>query len=137
MKKIIYICTIVFSLIACDKVYINEELDGMWRLETVTYPDSIVYPKQIFYSFQRHLTQVSKHYDTGLPKRFLGNLDYRGNTLSMSGFYTFPMESYPATAEMLREFHIYNDSTVFKILVLEEEKLIMENEERIYALRKW
>ena len=137
MKKAILILVATLVLSACDKVYINGVLDGMWRLESVVYPDSTAMPDQIFYSFQRHLVQVSKHDGTELPKRFLGNLDYRGATLSMSNFQRFPLEEYPATTEMLKEFHLYSDSTAFNVITLDEEKLILENGERIYTLRKW
>lgn len=137
MKKAILILVATFALSACDKVYINGDLDGMWRLESVVYPDSTAMPDQIFYSFQRHLVQVSKHDGTELPKRFLGNLDYRGATLSMSNFQRFPLEEYPATIEMLREFHLYSDSTAFNVITLDEERLILENGERIYTLSKW
>jgi hypothetical protein len=137
MKKTILILVTAMAFVACDKVYINGDLDGMWKLESVVYSDSTAMPDQIFYSFQRHLVQVSKHDGTELPKRFLGNLDYRGSTLSMSNFQRFPLEEYPATTEMLREFHLYSDSTAFNVITLDEEKLILENGERIYTLRKW
>lgn len=137
MKKAILILVATLTLSACDKVYINGDLDGMWRLESVVYPDSTAMPDQIFYSFQRHLVQVSKHDGTELPKRFLGSLDYRGTTLSMSNFQRFPLEEYPATTEMLKEFHLYSDSTAFNVITLDEERLILENGERIYTLRKW
>lgn len=137
MKKAILILVATLALSACDKVYINGDLDGMWRLESVVYPDSTAMPDQTFYSFQRHLVQVSKHDGTELPKRFLGSLDYRGSTLSMSNFQRFPLEEYPATTEMLKEFHLYGDSTTFNVITLDEEKLILENGERIYTLRKW
>ena len=137
MKKAILILVTTLALSACDKVYINGDLDGMWRLESVVYPDSTAMPDQIFYSFQRHLVQVSKHDGTELPKRFLGSLDYRGTTLSMSNFQRFPLEEYPATTEMLKEFHLYSDSTAFNVITLDEERLILENGELIYTLRKW
>ncbi|MBQ8899552.1 MAG: lipocalin-like domain-containing protein [Akkermansia sp.] len=137
MKKAILILVTTLALSACDKVYINGDLDGMWRLESVVYPDSTAMPDQTFYSFQRHLVQVSRHDGTELPKRFLGILDYRGETLSMSKFYSFPQEKYPATTDMLKEFHLYNDSTVFQILTLDDNQLIMASGERTYTLHKW
>ena len=137
MKKGLFILIAATLLAACDKVYINGELDGMWRLESVTYPDSTAHPTQIFYSFQRHLTQVSEHNDTTWAKRFLGNLYYDGTTLTMSHFYKFPDEKYAATTEMLKVFHLHSDSTVFRVLSLDDESLIMKNEERTYTLRKW
>lgn len=137
MRRTISILLLSIAFAACDKVYINGDLDGMWRLESVVYPDSTSTPDQIYYSFQRHLVQVSRHDGTELPKRFLGNLDYRGATLSMSNFHSFPLEKYPATIEMLKEFHLYSDSTTFNVVTLNEERLILENGERIYTLRKW
>ena len=137
MRRIVFTLLTTVALAACDKVYINGDLDGMWRLESVLYPDSTALPDRVFYSFQRHLVQVSKHDGTELPKRFLGNLDYRGSTLSMSNFYSFPLEKYPATTEMLKEFHLYSDSTAFRVVALDEESLILENGGRTYTLRKW
>lgn len=137
MRKGVYILITGTLLAACDKVYINGELDGMWRLENVIYPDSTASPEQIFYSFQRHMTQVSKHNDSTLPVRFLGNLYYDGTTLTMSHFYSFPHEEYAATAEILKEFHLHSDSTVFRVMSLDDESLIMKDGERVYTLRKW
>ncbi len=137
MKRALYILFATTLFAACDRVYINGNLDGMWRLENVVYPDSTAYPSQIFYSFQRHMTQVSEHNDSTFPIRFLGNLYYDGTILTMSHFYDFPLESNPATTNMLKKFHLYSDSTIFQVQSLDEEWLIMKSEERIYTLRKW
>lgn len=137
MKKILYILLVTSTLIACDKVYINGDLDGMWKLKSVEYPDSISYPNHIFYSFQRHLTQLTKDNDTELPERFLGNLSYYGSTLSMSNFQVFPLEPSAATLEDLKIFHLYSDSTTFNIVTLNDETLIMTSDERTYTLQKW
>ncbi|MBR6649685.1 MAG: lipocalin-like domain-containing protein [Bacteroidaceae bacterium] len=140
MKRITYLLMLMLLLAtfaSCDKVYINGNLDGMWRLDNVQYSDSTVQPERVFYSFQRHLVQVGKYYDEEFPVRFLGNLHYSGNTMSVSNFHSFPMELYPATVEMLRDFHLYSDSTTFTIVTLNKDKLIMSNEERIYSLTKW
>ena len=137
MKKTIFLLLLTLAFAACDKVYINGNLDGMWRLVSVQYPDSTAFPQQVFYSFQRHLSQVGKYYDEEQPVRFLGELDYNGNSLSMSNFQRFPLEEYPATLEMLREFHLYSDSTAFTIVTLSKERLIMQSQERTYTLKKW
>ena len=137
MKKIIYILLVSTTLIACDKVYINGDLDGMWKLKSVTYPDSTSYPGDIFYSFQRHLTQLTKDNDSDLPIRFLGNLSYIGNTITMSKFYSFPQEPFAATLSHLKEFHLYSDSTIFNIVTLNDETLVMTSDGRTYTLQKW
>ena len=46
-------------------------------------------------------------------------------------------EEYTATIDMLKVFHLHSDSTVFRVLSLDDELLIMKNEERTYTLRKW
>lgn len=136
MKRTIFLLlTLAFT--ACDKVYINGELDGMWRLKSVQYPDSTAHPQQVFYSFQRHLSQIGKYYDEEQPTRFLGELDYNGKTLSMSNFHRFPLEEYPATLKMLAEFHLYSDSTSFTIITLNGETLIMQSDCGLYTLEKW
>ena len=137
MKKAIFILLTTLSIAACDKVYINGALDGMWKLTSVQYSDSTAYPTQIFYSFQRHLAQVGEYYDEEFPTRFLCELNYNGKQLSMSNFHSFPLELYPATPEMLKTFHLYSNSTVFTIVTLNKETLIMSSEERTYHFSKW
>lgn len=139
MKKNIFIIvtTSILTLCACDKVYINGELDGMWNLHSVESDGTTIYPEAIYYSFQRHLTQISKHYDIGLPLRYLGNLRYTGDSVIMWGFYIHPLETHAATLEDLAQFHIYNDTAAFKVNRLNEEMLILQEKERIYTLYKW
>ena len=137
MKKILYILLVTSTLIACDKVYINGDLDGMWKLQQVESSSTTHYPTDIYYSFQRHLTQISKHYEEKLPLRYLGNLYYHGDTVTMSGFRKYLEEENVASPDILEGFHLYNDSTVFIIEKLNDETLIMRNEERRYTLRKW
>ena len=137
MKKILYILIAVAFATSCDKVYINGDLDGMWHLESVTYPDHTATPDMVFYSFQRHLAQVSEHHSTDLPNRFRCDLTYTGSTLIMSNFHHFPYEAATMETEMLAPFHIFSDTIIFEILTLNEECLIIKSEERVYTLRKW
>ena len=123
--------------VACDKVYINGDLDGMWQLQRVEHAGVIHTPCDIYYSFQRHLTFVSKHYEEIMPLRFLGNLHYSGDTIVMSGFRKFLEEHIVATPETLLGFYLYSDSTVFVIETLNDEKLVMSSGDGRYTLRKW
>ena len=137
MKRLFIILFLALMFVACDKVYINGDLDGMWQLQRVERGGEIAVPVDIYYSFQRHLTFVSKHYDEEMPLRYLGNLHYSGDTVVMSGFRKFLEEENIASPDILEGFHLYNDSTVFIIEKLNDETLIMRNEERRYTLRKW
>lgn len=136
MKKILFLL-IAAMLVSCDKAFINGDLDGMWHLESVASPERTENPDTIFYSFQRHMVQLSRHYDIGLPDRLLGEFERHGNSITMHNFYTFPLEKQKATLEMLKEYHIQDYSVEFTIITLDEENLVMKNRERTYTLRKW
>jgi hypothetical protein len=136
-KKIATILLCIVALTACDKAFINGDLDGMWKLQQVESEYDIHHPTDICYSFQRHLTFISKHYEEKLPLRYLGNLYYHGDTIIMSGFRKFLEEENIASPDILEGFHLYNDSTVFIIEKLNDETLIMSSDDRRYTLRKW
>ena len=78
MKKHIHIFIILLTtmLSACDKVYINGDLDGMWQLQKVenSEDNTAEYKQNIYYSFQRNLTFISKQNETDAPLRYLGTL---------------------------------------------------------------
>ena len=137
MKRLFIILFSALMFVACDKVYINGDLDGMWQLQRVERGGEIAAPVDIYYSFQRHLTFVSKHYDEELPLRYLGNLHYSGDTVVMSGFRKFLEEEVVATADALSGFYLYSDSTVFVVERLDDETLVMRSSDGRYTLRRW
>ena len=137
MKRLFIILFLGLMFVACDKVYINGDLDGMWQLQRVERGGEIAVPVDIYYSFQRHLTFVSKHYDEEMPLRFLGNLHYSGDTVVMSGFRKFLEEEVVATADALSGFYLYSDSTVFVVERLDDETLVMRSSDGRYTLRRW
>jgi hypothetical protein len=138
MKKgILILSAILTMLVSCDKVYINGELDGMWQLQRVESGETAKYPLDIYYSFQRHLVQISENYEEGLPLRYLGNMEYNGETLIMSGFRKFLEEDIVATEKELEHFFLYDTLTVFKVEKLDEEQLILSSNRGRYYLVKW
>lgn len=137
MRRIFFILLLASMFVACDKVYINGELDGMWQLQHVECGENVYTPTDIYYSFQRHLTFVSKHYEEKSPLRFLGNLSYYGDTVTMSSFRKFLEEDIVATHDVLLGFYLYADSTVFIIEKLDEDFLIMSSRDGRYTLRRW
>lgn len=137
MRKITAILLCLVTLAACDKVYINGELDGMWMLQQVDDGQTVHHPANISYSFQRHLTFITEHFEERMPIRYLGNLYYHGDTVTMSGFRKFLEEENVATPTILQKFHLYNDSTVFIIERLDEDMLIMQSDNHRYTLRRW
>ena len=137
MKRLIYITIAALFFAACDKVYINGNLDGMWQLQKVELKESTEYPQGIYYSFQRHMAQVGRYYSEGVPLRFIGNLEYNGNRLTISGLRKFLEEEKLCTREELDMFYLYTDSVTFTIEKLDKEVLIMNNGEKRYLFEKW
>ena len=137
MKRLFIILFLALMFVACDKVYINGDLDGMWQLQRVERGGEIAVPVDIYYSFQRHLTFVSKHYAEEMPLRYLGTLHYSGDTVVMSGFRKFLEEEVVATADALSGFYLYSDSTVFVVERLDDETLVMRSSDGRYTLRRW
>lgn len=142
MKKVIYILLVLVSMLAaCDKVYINGDLDGMWQLKKVenTNESAVEYPKDIYYSFQRNLTFISKQNETDIPLRYLGNLYYseQDKSVTINGLRNFPDEAYVATLDDLKQFMLFDTNIIFKISTLDKEQLIMEYGNYRYYLRRW
>lgn len=143
MKKHIHIFIILLTtmLSACDKVYINGDLDGMWQLQKVenSEDNTAEYKQNIYYSFQRNLTFISKQNETDVPLRYLGNLYYseQDKSVTINGLRNFPYEKYIATLDDLKQFMIFDINTTFKILELDNEQLIMEHKNYRYYLKRW
>lgn len=139
MKRILVILSIVTMLSSCeiDKVYINGDLDGMWQLQRIANADTLIEPQGVYYSFQRHMAQVSKHYEEKIPLRFIANLDYSGERISIYGMRRYLEEEKIPTQEELNMLYLPSDSVTFDILTLDKEALIMSRNDCIYSLRKW
>ena len=137
MKKIITAIICALALAACDKVYINGDLDGMWKVCQVEYSDTVHYPTDIYYSFQRHMTQIGKYYEEEIPLRFIGFLSYSNNTITMSGFRKYLEEHRIPSPEELKQFYLHSDSSIFALEKLNEDIRIMKNDQGKYTLRKW
>lgn len=128
-------------LASCDNVYINGDLDGMWQLKMVENNNdaSTTYPKNIYYSFQRNLTFISRQDETNNPLRYLGNLYYdeQEKSVTINGLRNFPYEKYVATLNDLKQFMIFDTNTTFNIIELDNEQLIMEWNNYRYYLIRW
>ena len=142
MKKTIYLFIIVTALVSCcDNVYTNGDLDGMWQLQTVEDMDkkSVQYPKDIYYSFQRNLTFISRMNETDIPLRYLGNMYYNNDksTVNINGLRNFPNETQIATKEILEQFMIFDTDVTFTIKTLDNKQLIMDYNRYRYTLKRW
>lgn len=139
MKRLFTTLSIAAMLLSCDidKVYINGDLDGMWQLRQVESADTTVSPQGVYYSFQRHMAQVSKHYDEDIPLRFIANLDYKNEKITISGMRRYLEEEKKPTAQELNLLYLTSDSVTFDILTLDKEHLVMSTDKSTYYLSKW
>lgn len=137
LKRIIYICLLLL-LLSCERIFINGELDGMWRLERVESEADVVYPDSIFYSFQRHLVMMGIYSETEHPKNFyMGCFSYDGNNIVMDNFYRYPGMDGVCVPEELENLYIYDVTANFKVENIDNKKLVLSSFGREYAFTKW
>lgn len=136
-KKLLIYLVIPFILISCEKIYINGDLDGMWKLEKVVKGDSVEYPANICYSFQRHLVMLGEYYAEGFPDYYMAEFDYVGDMLTMTKFYKYPGRDDICDMEELKQYYIFSDTMVFIVDNLNSETLLMHTVDREYRFRKW
>ena len=137
MKKIVLLFIIPLLFISCEKVYINGDLDGMWKLHEVEETDSVYNPTNITYSFQRHLVMLGEHLEVGFPNYYLAQFDKEGDRLVMSGFYKWPVSEGFCDKEELKKYFIFTDTVSFVVETLNEDVLVMRDGGRIYKFLKW
>ena len=137
LKKILYVCLLILT-ISCEKIFINGDLDGMWRLQSVEDENSVVYPDTIFYTFQRHLVMMGIYSETELPKNwYMGCFFYDGDSITMNNFYRYPGTDGICVSEELKNLHIYDTIVGFKVEHLDDKVLVLSEYDRKYSFRKW
>lgn len=137
LKKILYICLLLLAM-SCEKIFINGDLDGMWRLQSIENEGSVVYPDSIYYSFQRHLVMMGIFSETELPKNwYMGCFTYEGDSVTINNFYRYPGTDGICMPEELENLHIYDTIVGFKVEHLDDKVLILSESDRKYSFRKW
>lgn len=137
MKKILYICLLLL-ICSCERIFINGELDGMWRLQRVESADEVVFPDSIFYSFQRHLLMAGIYSETAHPRNFyMGCFYYDGNSIMMNNFSQYPGTSGVCIPAELDNLYIFDTVAVFNVEHLDDDKLILSSFGREYSFVKW
>lgn len=134
-KLLLFVLPLFF--ISCEKVYINGDLDGMWKLHTVETDDTVFRPANIYYSFQRHLVMLGEHFEEGFPNYYLAEFDRVGDMLLMSNFYKYPVNQGVSDKEELEKYFIFGDTVRFRVELLDDEVLVMRDGPRVYNLKKW
>lgn len=137
LKKMLYVCLLLLAL-SCERIYINGDLDGMWRLQSVENESSVIYPDTIFYTFQRHLVMMGIYSETEHPKNFyMGCFAYDGDSIMMNNFYRYPGIDGIRVLEELKNLHIYDTIVRFKVDHLDSEVLVLSGSNKKFSFRKW
>ena len=138
IKKLFVIFIILLTLSACDKAFVNGDLDGMWRLERVTCDGMEFCPERIYYSFQRHIVMFGRYYEEGMPFLYMGNFVHESGKITMSGFKEYPGSADICDEGALNSFFIFNVSgEVFDVERLDKDNMVLSTTDRVYYFRKW
>lgn len=131
--------TLLFA--SCDKMFINGDLDGMWRLTGATYSDSTATVGNVYYSFQRHLVKIGYDSDEKIPHQMMeyhiGAFTHNGDTLVVKGFRHYLHEEIASSKEELRKFYLFEDSTRFVVERLGDEKMVLKSDSARLFFTKW
>ncbi len=136
-RKFLYICSVLL-LFSCEKIFVNGDLDGMWRLMHVEKAGRVEYPDSLFYSFQRHLVMMGIYSETEHPVNwYMGCFDFTGDSIIMDNFYRYPGNDGVRVPEELANLYIYGDTVRFGVELLNSEMLIIKSDSVRCAFRKW
>ena len=137
LKKIIYIC-LVLMMLSCERIFINGDLDGMWRLECVESEAFVVYPEDVFYSFQRHLVMMGIYSETEHPKNYyMGCFVYENDSIIMDNFYRYPGMDGICVSEELTNLYIYDTTAKFEVVKINKDVLVLFSSGTKYTFKKW
>jgi hypothetical protein len=137
MKKILYLCLLLL-LLSCERIFINGELDGMWRLRRVDNGVVVEHPDSIFYTFQRHLVMLGIYSETEHPRNwYMGCFEYDGDSIVMNNFYRYPGTDGIRVPKELENLYIYDTIAKFKVEHLSNDMLLLSSSDVEYTFEKW
>lgn len=137
VKKILYI-SLLLLVFSCEKIYVNGDLDGMWRMQSIETDGVVAYPDSVFYSFQRHLAMMGIYSEVGHPKNmYMGCFTYENDRITMDNFYRYPGEDSISVPEELENLYIYSDTMFFNVEHLSSDVLVLSSNGMKYSFRKW
>lgn len=137
MKKILYLCLLLL-LLSCERIFINGELDGMWRLRRVDNGVVVEHPDSIFYTFQRHLVMLGIYSETEHPRNwYMGCFEFDGDSIVMNNFYRYPGTDGIRVSKELENLYIYDTIAKFKVEHLSNDMLLLSSSDVEYTFEKW
>ena len=135
-KKLIYILIMCTTLIACDKMPANGDLDGMWQLVEITHDGTIrnVQQDQIYMSIQLKLFMLGRKENS---REYYGYFEHKDGYIHFWQFSyastnesesdnNFPIQE--ANKSLIERWGYYSLDEKFKVIQLTSNKLILEND---------
>lgn len=137
VRGILVFFAVLLLLSSCERIYINGDLDGLWKLEMVKDGEECEHPGNIFYSFQRHLVMFGEYYEEGAPEYYMGEFDKSGDRIVMTKFHEYPGLDTVCDMEKMKKYYIFSDTMLFIVDRLDDDVLLMHTSKHEYNFRKW
>jgi len=140
--KIILLMLLMVLLHSCENVFHNDELDFLWRLDSVEFIDGLDFNgnecskanmEGIWISFARDLVKVENK-KTGFV--VIGVLTEKDEQLTFD-FSMYQEEEWPGTDYGLNQMGIEAKVSSFNITELSRKKLVLTGSKTILRLTKW
>lgn len=137
LRRLLYIIFPLLMVSSCQRIFVNGDLDGMWKLVSVEDPVSQSFPDNIYYSFQRHLVMLGEYYEEEFPEYYMAEFEKKGDELTMYKFYRYPGKEPECDMSELEKYYIFSDTVHFIVEKLDDEILLMRDGDRCYSFTKW
>lgn len=140
--KIFLIMILTVLLHSCENIFHNDELDFMWRLDSVEYVDgvdfdgnacSIESKEGLWISFARDLVKVD---DRNKYLCAIGVLTDQGDRL-LFDFSMYQEQDWPGIDNVFKSMGIDARITTFSVTELNRKKLVLTGNKTILRLTKW
>ena len=142
ISRIFLIALIAALLQSCENVFHNDELDFMWRLDSVEYIDGVDFDgntcsveskEGLWLSFARDLVKID---DRNSYFRAIGILTDKGRQLDFD-FSMYQEQDWPKIDSVLKSMGIDAKVSSFNITELNRKNLVLTGSKTILKLTKW
>ena len=142
ISRIFLIALIAALLQSCENVFHNDELDFMWRLDSVEYIDGVDFDgntcsveskEGLWLSFARDLVRID---DRNIYFRAIGILTDKGRQLDFD-FSMYQEQDWPGMDSVLKSMGIDARISTFSITELNRKNLVLTGSKTILRLTKW
>lgn len=133
---------LVLLCFSCENVFHNDDLDFLWKLDRVEYPDGMDLSGKpctfenkdsLWFSFARDLVMVE---DKKSHFSAIGILKDNGNTLSFD-FSMYDEENWYGIDFGLKKMGIDSKETTFYVTELNRKHLVLTGSKTVLRLSRW